>query len=199
MSREQLVELYLRGQIGRRTFIRKLVKAGISITAAATYAELLVPQPALAGARGARGDLYSANNPKPTAGTAQGQPAGAQAQAAAADTTAPGLTLAIPSFRNADLGRVGGVAVELSSDEAATVELETILQITPRRGRAASVSLGRQSVAFDAAGGRSVRFALTSQARRALRGARRVSATCSATAKDAAGNQTTRSASTIGG
>jgi hypothetical protein len=40
MSREQLVETYLRGEISRRVFMRRLVAAGVSLGAAAAYAQL---------------------------------------------------------------------------------------------------------------------------------------------------------------
>jgi hypothetical protein len=47
MSREELVNAYLNGEISRRTFVRRLVAAGVSLTAALTYAEM---DPALAHA-----------------------------------------------------------------------------------------------------------------------------------------------------
>lgn len=48
MSQEQLVEAYLEGRIGRRTFIRRLVAAGVSLSAAVAYTHLLQPAPARA-------------------------------------------------------------------------------------------------------------------------------------------------------
>jgi hypothetical protein len=47
MSREELVSAYLNGEISRRTFVRRLVAAGVSLTAALSYAEI---DPALAHA-----------------------------------------------------------------------------------------------------------------------------------------------------
>jgi hypothetical protein len=41
MSKEELVEAYLDGRVDRRTFIRKLVAAGVSMGAAVTYAQAL--------------------------------------------------------------------------------------------------------------------------------------------------------------
>lgn len=41
MSQEQLVSAYVRGDISRRTFIRRLVAVGVSLSAAIAYAELL--------------------------------------------------------------------------------------------------------------------------------------------------------------
>lgn len=43
MSREQLVDAYLRGEITRRVLIRRLVAAGVSVTAAVAYS-YLVPE-----------------------------------------------------------------------------------------------------------------------------------------------------------
>src|SRR3954454_8338333 len=114
MSREQVVDLYLRGEIGRRTFIRKLVGLGISLTAAATYAELLVPQPALA----AREDFYGPYHaggahytPPPVTGSAAGAPADGPpgGNQPAADTTGPALSVAITGFGVADLVQLGAV------------------------------------------------------------------------------------------
>jgi hypothetical protein len=40
MSKEHLVEAYLRGEVSRRQFIKRLVAAGVSMTAALAYAEM---------------------------------------------------------------------------------------------------------------------------------------------------------------
>jgi hypothetical protein len=48
VSQEQLVEAYLRGDVSRRTFIRRLVGGGISLTAAIAYTHALSPKPAAA-------------------------------------------------------------------------------------------------------------------------------------------------------
>lgn len=50
MSREELVGAYLDGQISRRTLIRRLVGAGVSMGAAVSYAHVLKPERALARA-----------------------------------------------------------------------------------------------------------------------------------------------------
>ena len=52
MSKELLVEAYLRGDISRRQFIRRLVAAGVSMAAALAYAEM---NPELARADRGRG------------------------------------------------------------------------------------------------------------------------------------------------
>jgi len=43
MSKEQLVDAYLRGEISRRAFIRRLVAGGVSVSAAVAYS-FLTPQ-----------------------------------------------------------------------------------------------------------------------------------------------------------
>lgn len=48
MSREQIVEVYLQGGMSRRTFVRRMVAAGLTVSAAITYAELLQPSEARA-------------------------------------------------------------------------------------------------------------------------------------------------------
>jgi hypothetical protein len=62
MSRQELVESYLEGGVSRRSFVRRLVASGVSIGAAASYAEVLAPATATAAPRRARrakiDDLY---------------------------------------------------------------------------------------------------------------------------------------------
>jgi hypothetical protein len=43
VSRDELVNAYLNGGVSRRTFIRRLVAAGVSVGAAVSYAHLLSP------------------------------------------------------------------------------------------------------------------------------------------------------------
>ena len=49
MSREELVERYLDGQLSRRVFIRRLVLTGVTTAAALSYASILEALPADAG------------------------------------------------------------------------------------------------------------------------------------------------------
>jgi hypothetical protein len=50
LSNQELVHAYSAGQISRRTLIRRLVAGGISLSAAVSYAHLLAPDRAAAGA-----------------------------------------------------------------------------------------------------------------------------------------------------
>jgi hypothetical protein len=54
VSREELVDGYLKGEITRRVFIRRLVAAGVSLSAAVAYSQVLRPQAAAAHARGSK-------------------------------------------------------------------------------------------------------------------------------------------------
>ena len=56
MPDEQLVHAYLRGDVSRRTFIRRLVAAGLSLSAAIAYTHAL--RPALAAANHGGQDIY---------------------------------------------------------------------------------------------------------------------------------------------
>ena len=58
MSREELAAAYADGSISRRTFIRRLVATGVSLSAAVTYATVLSPSAASAATRRDRRDLY---------------------------------------------------------------------------------------------------------------------------------------------
>ena len=46
MSREEIVERYLDGQLSRRVFIRRLIATGVTTAAALSYASLLESTPA---------------------------------------------------------------------------------------------------------------------------------------------------------
>lgn len=58
MSKEQLVEGYVRGDVTRRTFVRRLTATGVSLAAALSYAELLRPATAHAGPGESENDVY---------------------------------------------------------------------------------------------------------------------------------------------
>lgn len=62
MSREELVTSYLDGGMSRRTFIRRLVAAGVSVGAAVSYAHLLAP--AARAAAGTDGDSIEHYEPE---------------------------------------------------------------------------------------------------------------------------------------
>lgn len=54
-----MVNAYIEGNVSRRTFIRRLVAAGVSLGAAVSYAHLLTPQHA--GAAAPNSDFYQPN------------------------------------------------------------------------------------------------------------------------------------------
>ena len=41
MSKDELVSAYLQGRVSRRMFVRGLIAAGVSVTAAVTYSQVL--------------------------------------------------------------------------------------------------------------------------------------------------------------
>jgi hypothetical protein len=59
MSRRELVDSYLGGQMSRRVFIRRLVRTGMSVAAAVAFAGQL--SPAFANNRGVLHNLYHKN------------------------------------------------------------------------------------------------------------------------------------------
>src|SRR4051812_2083764 len=101
MSRQGIVDAYLNGEISRRTFVRRLVGAGVAFSAATAYAELLRPAWAQAADPDCHFvvDHYAAGHydghyecPAPSGGSPQQQPptqTGQAANQAAVDSTAP--------------------------------------------------------------------------------------------------------------
>lgn len=72
MSKQELVEAYVRGEVTRRAFIRRLIAAGVSFGAAMAYAQI---DPRLAGAQGGEsgritfgGSITAANGDRATLG-----------------------------------------------------------------------------------------------------------------------------------
>jgi hypothetical protein len=61
MSKKELVDAYVEGKIDRRSFVKGLVGAGVSLAVAGTYAELLHPQRAGAAGRVAASSLSVPN------------------------------------------------------------------------------------------------------------------------------------------
>ena len=66
MSRDQVVEAYLRGDLSRRLFVRRLVAMGVSLTAALAYAEM-VPASASAAKPAATGKAQACLHVPPQA------------------------------------------------------------------------------------------------------------------------------------
>lgn len=68
MSREQLVDGYASGRIGRRAFVKGLAALGVTGAAAVAYADALAASPAPRGAGSVKADLYDLyppSNPTP--------------------------------------------------------------------------------------------------------------------------------------
>jgi hypothetical protein len=62
MSQEELVSAYSAGQISRRVFVRQMVLAGLSVTAAVTFAEALGADAAGAAGKSLRAGAIKASD-----------------------------------------------------------------------------------------------------------------------------------------
>lgn len=116
-----------------------------------------------------------------SAGTPVPRPGGG---GSTADTVAPAVALRVTS------ARLRRFVTRVTVDEASTVAVKATARVGGRR-----VTVGRGSATQSAAGPRSVRLAVTSAGRRALRSRKSVAVSVRATAKDAAGNARSATAS----
>jgi hypothetical protein len=66
MSREELVNGYAAGHVGRRVFVKGLVALGVTGAAAIAYADALAAAPAPRAAGGVTADLYDLYPPATT-------------------------------------------------------------------------------------------------------------------------------------
>ena len=115
MSSAEVVESYLRGEISRRALVRRLVAAGVSLSAAAAYSELLRPEWAFAshectdefydlyGFYGECGDHYGGNQPPPDTTPDKQQPDNQPDPPPAQDTSAPGTRMRVSKLSLATL------------------------------------------------------------------------------------------------
>ena len=111
MSKEQLVDAYLRGEISRRAFIRRLVAGGVSVSAAVAYS-FLTPQ----RTRASPGSYNLADEIEPTPAV----PSPPQPNFGPTPRhTPPAVTLDVARARR-------GVQATVSSDEAASFVVAAI-------------------------------------------------------------------------
>lgn len=182
MSREGIVDSYLNGEISRRTFVRRLVAAGVAFSAATAYAELLRPAWADAATVNctyvaghyASGHYdpahYECHYETAPGGTPQTQPAQQQGQIAAADTTAPhGRFGHLGTISLATLLLTGRFVVKYKTDEAGNVVIIASL-ILPNTGASETrrIVLGRGRAKFSKPGTKKIAVKLTKGGRRTL-------------------------------
>jgi hypothetical protein len=138
MSKEALLDAYLRGEISRRRFIHGLVGAGVSLAAATAYSGL-VPQRALAA-----GGSYDLSDETESSGSTPPPPPPKARPAAGAHHKPPVLTL--------EASRRGRrVRVKVSCDEAADVVVSIV---------SGSSAIATKSLHLRAAAVKTLRFKL---------------------------------------
>ena len=130
MSKEQLVDAYLRGEISRRAFIRRLVAGGVSVSAAVAYS-FLTPQ----RGRASPGSYNLADEVEPTPAAVPSPP---QPDFGPTPRHAPpAITLDVARARRA-------LQATVSSDEAASF---VVAVIAGRKTLASSTFKLRSAVA----------------------------------------------------
>jgi hypothetical protein len=172
MSREELVSAYAAGSISRRVFIRRLVAAGVSVGAAASYAHLLSP------ARAAASPGSSSKSKAAARGATN-------ATTRADFYTPPGISAKIKSK---DLDRVAKkkeLKVVVGVDEAATVDL-----FAEGKLRRKFKLIGEEQIVFNGPGEQVVEIPLNKKGRKAAKRREKLKTKLVAVARDLQGDVT---------
>jgi hypothetical protein len=221
MSRQGIVESYLNGEISRRTLVRRLVGAGVALSAATAYANLLRPKWAHASHQecvvvphyGHYGherhyECKPGGHNETAPGSGQGGQGGAGGQGApggqggpstpgrqVSDTTAPTIRHGkLGTLSLASLLLTGRFFVKYTMNEPGEVGIIAIL-IGIEASDAKRIALGRGRARFRKAGTKRIVVKLTKTGRRRLkklRRRRRYRIQVVATATDRAGNSRKR-------
>jgi hypothetical protein len=208
MSSSEIVQSFLRGEISRRTLVRRLAAAGVSMSAAVAYSELLRPEWAFAAEQCTpeHYDLYGhygfychyeqpppKENPPPESKPPDQQPPGPQP-----DTTAPGTVMKVSKLSLVTLLVTGTLVVDFKMSEPGSVSLTVTLAQAHGSDAEADASrsllVARGSAKFAKAGRKKIRLKLTRRARRVLKKRRRATLRIRARAVDRAGNARVRTA-----
>jgi hypothetical protein len=198
MSSTETVDSFLRGEISRRTLVRRLAAGGVSMSAAVAYSELLRPNWAFAShectsefydAHGFYGDC---TDHQPTTST---PPPTVTQPGPAPDTTRPTTHMKVSHLSLVTLLLTRTLVLNFRCSEAATVTFT--VSATVAHGSAAEaarqVVVARATKKFSAPGKKRVRLKLTRKGRKLLAKRRRATLRVSARAVDAAGNVRTSS------
>jgi hypothetical protein len=221
MSRQDIVDSYLNGEISRRTLVRRLVGAGVALSAAAAYAELLRPEWAHAShaecffvPHYGGGGHYECHYPthyetgtgtsssQGTQGT-QGTQGGSGGQVTTgnqvvSDTTAPnGRFGKLGTISLSSLLLTGRFFVRFTTNEAGQVVVVAYLIVPGAETNAAGrIAVARGRAVFRKAGTKRILVKVSKGGRRTLKRARRrrrrYKFQVVATAKDRAGNSRKR-------
>ncbi len=200
MSSTEVIDSYLRGEISRRTLIRRLVAVGVSMSAAVAYSELLRPAWAFAshectdefydlhGFYGDCGD-HNTNTPPLVQNPVPVDPTPTP------DTTRPTIGMKVSKLSLASLLVTGRLVVRFTSNEAGSVGFTVTTTVAGRSAAAEaarSVLVARGSATFARPGTKRVRLKLTRAGRKALKKRRRATLKVRARAVDASGNARVR-------
>ena len=213
MSSSEIVESFLRGEISRRTLVRRLAAAGVSLSAAVAYSELLRPEWAFAaeqctpefyelyGFYGEDCDHYEQpppkENPPPDDKPPENKPPdnnpGPQP-----DTTAPTTLMKVSKLSLVSLLVTGRLVVNFTMSEPGSVSFVVTMALAGQSEADADAArrlvVARGSAKFAKAGRKKVRLKLTRRARRVLKKRRRATLRVRARAVDRAGNARVRTA-----
>ena len=210
MSSSEVIESFLRGEISRRTLIRRLVATGVSLSAAAAYSELLRPEWAFAshecsaefydlyGFYGDCGGHYPTTPPSTTdPGTKPPAPPPDDKQPTPPppDTTPPVTGMKVSKMSLATLLVLGRIVVRFTSSEAGSVSFTATTTVANRSAAAEAartVVVARGSAKFARPGTKRVRLKLTRRGRKVLLKRRRATLRIRSRAVDAVGNARVR-------
>jgi hypothetical protein len=210
MSSSEIVESFLRGEISRRTLVRRLAAAGVSMSAAVAYSELLRPEwafaheectPAYYDVYGWHYDHYChyEQHPPPKQNPPPGNtPPGDNNPPPPADTAAPGTSMKVSKLSLVTLLLTGRLVVAFTMNEPGSVAFTVTMALGGASDADADASrrllVARGSAKFAKAGRKTVRLKLTRKARRVLKTRRRATLRLRARAVDGAGNARVRTA-----
>jgi hypothetical protein len=198
MSSTETVDSFLRGEISRRTLVRRLAAGGVSMSAAVAYSELLRPNWAFAShectsefydAHGFYGDCTDHQPVTPVTQPPVDQPGPTP------DTTRPTTSLKVSHLSLVTLLLTRTLVLDFRCSEAATVTFTVTTAVTHGSAAEAArrVVIARATKKFGAPGKKRIRLKLTRKGRRLLAKRRRATLVIGARAVDAAGNARTRS------
>jgi hypothetical protein len=213
MSSSEIVESFLRGEISRRTLVRRLMGVGVSMSAAVAYSELLRPEWALAAEQctpefyelyGFYGDCdhyehYEQpppkENPPPENKPPENKPP-ENNPPPPQDTTRPVTGMKISKLSLVSLLVTGKLVVDFTMNEPGSVSFTVTLANAGGSDAGAEdakrLVVARGSTTFGKAGKKRVRLKLTRRARRILKKRRRATLRIRARAVDRAGNARVR-------
>jgi hypothetical protein len=211
VSSSEVVESFLRGEISRRTLIRRLVATGVSLSAAVAYSELLRPEWAFASHECSAefydlygfyedcGEHYTTTPPPPKKDPESQPPAppsdDKQPTPPTPDTIPPTTGMKVSKMSLATLLLLGRIVVRFSSSEASSVTFTVTTTVANRSAAAEAartVVVARGSAKFARPGTKRVRLKLTRRGRKVLLKRRRATLRVRARAVDTAGNARVR-------